>query len=71
MLSRLGTVERLDQDDITIITDEGCDQPPGIRLDFKLDILLDCFNQHVMSTENLLGLLGSFGVPTSVIERDN
>ena len=63
VLSQLRTVEKLDQDDITIITDQGCDEAPGIRLDFKLEILLDCFNQHVMSKENLLGLLGGFGIP--------
>jgi phosphoserine phosphatase len=63
VLSRLRTMEKLGQEDITIITDEGCDETPGIRLDFKLEILLDCFNQHVMSKENLLGLLGGFGIP--------
>jgi phosphoserine phosphatase len=65
VLSRLRTVEKLDQEDITIITDEGCDRPPGIRFDFPLEIVLDCFNQHVVSQENLLGLLGSFGLPSS------
>ena len=63
VLARLRTVERLEQEDITIITDDGCDQPPGIRLDFQLDILLDCVNQHVVSKENLLGLVAGFGLP--------
>jgi phosphoserine phosphatase len=64
VLSHLAQVEGVDRSDIATITDEGCDKTLGIRLDFDLEILLDCFNQHVMSAENMLGLLGSFGIPS-------
>ena len=63
VLSHLTELECVEREDITIITDEGSAETPGIRLDFNLEILLNCFNQHVMSTENMIGLLGSFGVP--------
>jgi phosphoserine phosphatase len=63
VLSYLQTTEDIDADDITTVDDEGCDETPGIRLDFDLEILLDCFNQRVMSKQNLIGLLGSFGIP--------
>ena len=63
VLSQLTELENVDRQDITIITDEGCAETPGIRLDFNLEILLDCFNQHVTSKENMIGLLGSFGAP--------
>ncbi|MFV1967890.1 MAG: ACT domain-containing protein [Pirellulaceae bacterium] len=64
VLSHLAGVEHVDREDITTITDEGCSETLGIRLDFDLEILLECFNQHAMSPENMLGLLGSFGIPT-------
>ncbi len=61
--SRLQVVEGVDPEDITMIDDQGCDETPGIRLDFDLERLLDCYNKRIMSPQNLLGLLGSFGVP--------
>jgi phosphoserine phosphatase len=64
IVSGLQSSENVDAEDITIITDEESDETPGIRLDFDLEILLDCFNQRVMSKQNLLGLLGSFGIPS-------
>ena len=36
---------------------------PGIRLQLDLEILLDCLNRRAISSENLIGLLGSFGIP--------
>jgi hypothetical protein len=63
VLSHLAQVEGVDRADIATITDEGCDETLGIRLDFDLEVLLGCFNQHVMSAENMLGLLGSMGIP--------
>ena len=65
VLSHLVNMEYVDQDDITILTDESCEATPGIRLTFDLDILLGSFNQRILSKENMLGLLGSFGIPRS------
>ena len=64
VLSHLVAAENVDREDITTITDEGCAQTPGIRLDLDLEVLLDCFNRHAMSPENMIGLLGSFGIPS-------
>jgi predicted amino acid-binding ACT domain protein len=48
---------------ITVISDAGLSNAPGIRLEFDLGQLLHLYNEHVISKENLLGLFGSFGVP--------
>jgi hypothetical protein len=63
VLSHLTLKEGVDREDVTVITDQGCVETPGIRLHFDLGVLLDCYNKHAMSKENLLGLLGSFGIP--------
>jgi phosphoserine phosphatase len=63
VLARVAAAEQVPREDITVISDEGCQETPGIRLLFNLEILLNCYNQHAMSREHLLGLLGSFGVP--------
>jgi predicted amino acid-binding ACT domain protein/phosphoserine phosphatase len=63
VVAHLAAAEKLDVDDITVLADEGADETLGIRLDFNLEVLLDCFNKHAISRENLIGLLGSFGIP--------
>jgi phosphoserine phosphatase len=57
--------ERIEEEDITIISDTDIDYPttPGIRLAFDMKVLLDLLNQHVLSRESLTGLLRSFGLP--------
>ena len=65
VLSQVATLESVEPDDITIITDEGCARTPGIRLEFGLDVLLDCFNRHALSRENVLGLLAGCGICAS------
>lgn len=62
VLAHLVDLEGVARDDVTMLTDEGCDEPPGIRLTLDLDVLLGSFNQRIVSKENMLGLLGSFGV---------
>jgi phosphoserine phosphatase len=54
--------EGISQEEITVISDSGTDHTPGIRLQFDLEKILDYYNQHILSKENLLGLLGSFGL---------
>ena len=62
VLAHLVESEDVEPDDVTTLADEGCDQPPGIRLTFDLDVLLRSFNERIVSKDNMLGLLGSFGV---------
>lgn len=63
VLSQVMALEKVEQDDITILTDEGCAETPGLRLDFHLDVLLDCYNGRALSQQNLLGLLAGLGMP--------
>ncbi|MFH0954179.1 MAG: ACT domain-containing protein [Verrucomicrobiota bacterium] len=63
VLARLMREESVSKDDITVISDRGAAEPPGIRLQFDLGQLLDFFNKRIVSKENMVGLLGSFGIP--------
>jgi phosphoserine phosphatase len=62
IIARIAERASIDKSDITVITDEGCDDTPGIRIAVGTDILLDCYNKRIVSRENLIGLLGSFGI---------
>ena len=64
VLSQIADSEGLDCDDITIVTDDGCRDTPGIRVDIDLNVWLDAWNQRILSRDNLLGLLGCFGIPS-------
>jgi predicted amino acid-binding ACT domain protein/phosphoserine phosphatase len=57
--------ERLNPEDITVITDTGSEAAvsPGIRLTWNLKTILELYNQRVLSKDNILGLLGCFGIP--------
>jgi phosphoserine phosphatase len=57
--------ERLAPDEITVIRDaeSAGSVPPGIRVDWDLKTILDLYNQRVLSRDNLLGLVGCFGIP--------
>ncbi len=57
--------ENVNKDEITIINDNKDKQsnPPGLGLEFNMKQILDYYNQHVLTRENLIGILGSFGVP--------
>jgi len=63
IIAGIAEKESIDQEGITIISDEGFRETPGIRLSFDMAILLDGYNKHVISREKLLGILGSFGIP--------
>ena len=65
VLADLTAKEHVGLEDVTVITDEGCRETPGIRLNFNVETLLDCFNRHVITQENVIGLLGSFGIPAA------
>ncbi len=61
--ARLTKEESVGEDDITVVADQGAAEPPGIRLSFDLEQLLGFYNTRVLSRENVVGLLGSFGIP--------
>jgi len=63
IIAHLAEKESIDQDDITVVTEEGFSEVPGIGLSFDMAVLLDGYNNHVISKEKLLGILGSFGLP--------
>jgi phosphoserine phosphatase len=67
IISSVTAQEKVDEDDITVISDQDIDYPttPGINLLFNLKVMLDLVNQHVLSRESLKGLLRSFGIPRS------
>ena len=57
--------EGIAEEDVTVLGDaEAAGRgTPGIRIDFDMKALLDYYNQRVIGREQLIGLLGSFGVP--------
>jgi phosphoserine phosphatase len=55
--------EKIDATDVTVLNDCGLDETPGIRLDFGLETMLELFNNKIITRENLIGILGCFGVP--------
>ncbi len=61
VIARLVREEAVSKDNITVISDRGTPEPPGIRLQFDLELLLNLYNQRIVSKENMIGLLGSFG----------
>ncbi len=67
IISSVMAQEKVDEDDITVISDQDIDYPttPGINLLFNLKVMLDLVNQHALSRESLKGLLRSFGIPRS------
>jgi predicted amino acid-binding ACT domain protein len=55
--------ESVGKDDITIIEDKDYPSAPGFGIDFDMKLILDYYNQHVLSGDKLTGILGSFGIP--------
>jgi predicted amino acid-binding ACT domain protein len=57
--------EKLSEQDIILLSDKDkkLEQTPGIRFNFDMKILLEYHNQHILNNENIIGVLGSFGIP--------
>ena len=57
--------EGISEEDVTVLGDDGSSAAgtAGIRIDFDMKALLDFYNQRCIGREQLIGLLGSFGVP--------
>jgi hypothetical protein len=52
--------------DITVISDVEISSTPGIHIEPGMDVLLDYFNRRALTKENLIGILGCFGMPQNV-----
>ena len=67
IIAALMAREGLVREDITLVSDLGLGEtaPPGIHLVFDTRLFLDYLNQHVLSRETLVGVLGAFGPPVS------
>jgi phosphoserine phosphatase/predicted amino acid-binding ACT domain protein len=65
LLGALMAAEGLAEPDVTVIGDGDGEAaaPVGIQVEFNMKLALDFLNQRVLSRDQLLGLLGSFGVP--------
>jgi phosphoserine phosphatase len=55
--------EYIEKDDVTVVSDKNLPIMPGLRIEISLEMILDMVNKHVISKDNLIGLLGSFGIP--------
>ena len=67
IIDRLASREGVVREDITIVADEAEGGPPqGLRIQLNIKILLEYYNQRILSREALIGLLGSFGIPSPV-----
>jgi phosphoserine phosphatase len=70
IIDRLVSQEGVSRDDITIIADEAEGATPqGLRLRLNMKVLLEYYNQRILSREALIGLLGSFGIPAPAAEE--
>ena len=65
LIAELRNREQVSEDDITVISDAGVteDETPGIRVALDMKLVLDYRNQKILSRDNLIGILGSFGIP--------
>jgi hypothetical protein len=64
VINQLVSQEGVAREDITIIADETEGQTPqGLHIQLNMKVLLDYYNQRILSREALIGLLGSFGIP--------
>ena len=67
IIDRLAVQEGVSKEDITVIADEAeGGMPQGLRLQLNIKILLEYYNQRILSCEALIGLLGSLGIPSAV-----
>jgi len=68
IIHRLAAQEGVSKEDITVIADEAeGGSPQGLHLQLNIKILLEYYNQRILSREALIGLLGSFGIPSTAV----
>ena len=61
VIAQLMSHEHVAEADITVISDIGLAETPGIRLDFDMATILSHHKRHILSNDALMGLMGSFG----------
>ncbi len=54
--------ENVSDEDVVIVNDTEA-ETLGIKVQFSMKEMLNYYNQHILSKDNLIGLLGSFGNP--------
>lgn len=59
---QLAEKEQISIDDVTVVSDQGLPETPGIRIELNLETILEMYNKHVINKDNLIGLLGSLGI---------
>ncbi len=57
--------ENVSEDDITTVSDThgSGEEKPGVEISTDIKAILDAYNQHIISRDNLLGIIGLFGPP--------
>ena len=68
ILKELIKLEGISSEDIVVIDDKDVNNAavPGFNLEFDMKMVLDYMNQRILSKDNLLGVLGSFGIPSNL-----
>jgi phosphoserine phosphatase len=61
VMAQLMAHERVAEADVSVISDVGLAETPGIRLDFDLATILSHHKRHILGNDALMGLMGSFG----------
>jgi phosphoserine phosphatase len=61
VMSELARREGVSPSDVTVLSDVGLLEPPGLRLDFDLATLLSHYKRRILSKDALIGLMGAFG----------
>ena len=61
VMALLANREGVEQSDVTVLSDLGLLETPGIRLDFDLATILSHYKRRVLSKDALIGLMGAFG----------
>ncbi len=63
VVSQLVEREGVNPEDVTVISDKETDIIPGLRFEFGMEQLLENYNSKTINRDNLVGILGSFGIP--------
>lgn len=63
LVPRMALREGVTEDDVAVVTDAGLEASPGIHLRLDLGRLLSLYNDRAISSDQLLGLMGSLGLP--------
>lgn len=66
LVPRMALREGVTEDDVAVVTDAGLEASPGIHLRLDLGRLLSLYNDRAISSDQLLGLMGSLGLPRPI-----